>query len=119
MSEAGANKLIGFSDCDRLNRLGNQRMAQVYPLLRQCVPYFRTVCQLLEEHVYKPMQAGERLGMVALKLSGMGSLQKRIEDAAQEANEQAARETTSNDGGEGDGEDENEGECPEINMYSV
>jgi hypothetical protein len=73
---------MNFSDCDRLNRLGNQRMAQIYPLLRQCVPYFRTVCQLLEEHIYKLMQTDERLRMIAPKLSGMRSLQKEeITDA--------------------------------------
>jgi hypothetical protein len=80
-----------------MNRLGNQRMAKVYPLLKRHVAHFQPVCTLLEGAIYRPLQTGTRLHINPPKLGSTGSLQEKIEAAVD--NDEPAGETAGGEEG--------------------
>ncbi len=57
-------------------------MACVYPLLKRHVPYFQSVCDCLEKHLYDRIRIGAPLNLKPLKPGvNRGSLREKIVDA--------------------------------------
>ncbi|ERF69906.1 hypothetical protein EPUS_05450 [Endocarpon pusillum Z07020] len=60
---------------------GCQRMDVVCKCLKEHAACFQPICDLLEEHVYRPIQDGRRPSMQPISLEGDGSLLEKIREA--------------------------------------
>ena len=56
-------------------------MRKALELLKKHAACFQSVCQILEEHLFNPIQNGQRLSMRPLKLGASGSWQSKLMEA--------------------------------------
>ena len=89
------------ADENRLHRLGQQRMAEVYPILGQLVTSLRPLCKFIEQEIYQPMLAGEKLRIKDLK--ARGSLEETLQITNHIQDDRGAEDEVMAEGEDNDG----------------
>ncbi len=81
-------------------------MARVYPLLKERVPFIQPICDILEEYIYDPIQAGAPLRMQQIKAGSSKPFLDKVKEAigsAEDENDEAGDARGEDGAGNNDG----------------